>query len=311
MDKTICKEKSESNNNYNKISQIIIIFSITRIVFVFIMGIQFYLSFIYQNYLAQYEDDLNSASLMRNNLIFIWDTNLEFSTKLISTDSQIAYENATGIITEEEANETISRLQADMFSNNLLMINMLFIWNSSYPNIAPISGGFVVNPEFRWLFTEGVIDVFWLPRWYNKSALIEARYSYWHNTKYSLNVFLYDYTAELLSTNFRWAFPPRDLPQFSLQGRIDWAPIWLVVDISINDFDTYVERTILNPKLNTEKFFSNIQRSMMGTTIGILLLGFLINFDKLERTGFKLFFKAFYYFLVLMGIGYSIGALFR
>ena len=55
------------------------------------------------------------------------------------------------------------------------------------------------------------------------------------------------------------------------------------MDVYIGEFDIYIEENIVKPKLTLEREFGMIHIAITATTIGVLLIGFLINFGKLRE----------------------------
>ena len=72
------------------------------------------------------------------------------------------------------------------------------------------------------------------------------------------------------------------------------------MDIYIGEFDLYIQENFINPKLNLENQLSMVQIASTTTTIGILLMGFLIDFSKLKEI-----WRLFYVGIVFITLGLS------
>lgn len=132
----------------------------------------------------------------------------------------------------------------------------------------------MVNPEFEWVFTEEVIYVYWLSKWYDKIAIVDERYNWWRNINMTGNAFQYNHTYALM-TRWQWGW--------MYQEHVDRTMHWFFMDVFIGEFDNYVEINMINPKLNLENRLGIIQIAYTSTTIAILLLGFLIDFEPGKR----------------------------
>lgn len=247
---------------------------------------QFWYASELQTTITSYEEQLNSARLMRDDLVNILDSYIDSTGEFWRIEAMVGYQYDHGEITEEEANYTINVNKYQLLDPLGLVISKLLVWD---PNVITPDGmgGFITNPEFEWVFTEEVIWVFWLPKYYDTIAIVDDRYSSWHNIRLS-PYFKYNHT-EALITKVRHGM--------TMQDKVDLSLNWYFMDVYMFKFDDYVEKNILEPKLNLENEIERIGIAITANTIGVLLLGFIIDFGRIGRV-----WKSFYIFLVLSTI---------
>jgi len=247
---------------------------------------QFWYTSQIQTDITSYENRLNSASLMRDDLVDIMYSFNAATSELLEIDAMVGIQFDLGLITEEEANATILIYRFKVFAPLGLILTKLLIWD---PNVTTPTGtgGLVTNPEFEWVFTEEVIWVAWLEKYYDTIAIVDDRYSKWHNIKFD-DFFRYTHTYALVTEG---------QPGWAIHDLVDRSVNWFYWDIALYTFDDYVQKNMLDPKLNLANQLSLLEIAITANTIGVLLLGFIIDFGLIGRK-----WKSFYIFLALSTI---------
>lgn len=252
---------------------------------------QFYITSQTQSSFLSYEERLSSAYSLREDLVEAQTAYTEMQVDFVMLDLTVNFENQSGIITEEQANQTIRTARFYLSKALMTLINKILIWDPTYPP----NGGFVVREELKWLFLEDHIRVYWLPKFYNEIALVDERYTYWNNTVLEHSRWSYAYTGVILeSYPIGWQY----------EDGVDRSVNWFIMDIYFWVYDDYVEEELLKPKLLLEEQLGLLQIAAFATTIGVLLLGFVVDFG--ERHTLKYFYIILITFIIFWSSWYTI-----
>ncbi len=239
------------------------------IVFIILSFIEFgYGTFVLQPEIASKENKIENYDKIRD---LLWDLNRmygEFLTELLTIDYNAHFKVDYNWITEEEGDAMIIGLIPDLYkADYFFYVNFL----KNY-----------LDEDYGWLFTEQVlrldfvaddisvvydafddqysdlVDVDEMDEWYIDTTYIDADY------------FLYKNTYEIL----------RDWSS-------DSAAIYIWVDF--DEFDDYVEDNFLHPLLEAQNSLNRLFLIGSATTIGLLLLAFLVDFGEIHVTMKKIY----------------------
>ncbi len=239
------------------------------IVFIILSFIEFgYGTFVLQPEIASKENKIENYDKIRD---LLWDLNRmygEFLTELLTIDYNAHFKVDYNWITEEEGDAMIIGLIPDLYkADYFFYVNFL----KNY-----------LDEDYGWLFTEQVlrldfvaddisvvydafddqysdlVDVDEMDEWYIDTTYIDADY------------FLYKNTYEIL----------RDWSS-------DSAAIYIWVDF--DEFDDCVEDNFLHPLLEAQNSLNRLFLIGSATTIGLLLLAFLVDFGEIHVTMKKIY----------------------
>jgi hypothetical protein len=258
-------------------------------IFVGTMIYEYYVTGNLQDSISLYERNLDEAERMRDSLVIVADRYSQAFSDIYQLDNLVAYRYENALITEEEANTTMFGARESIISIMPLVYGNIMEWDENHTgafepaSVSPArnkiynptkTGAYIVKPGFEWVFSEQAVSIGWLPRFYDEIASVDPKFASWTNWRMA-GAFRYVHTEEVMTNLWQtWAVSI---------DRVDFSLNWFYWEVDFDSFDDYVSQNYLVPKQVLDSQLNGMLNATMATTIGILLLGFLVDFQERSK----------------------------
>jgi len=220
---------------------------------------EFYYGNVLQNQIEDYEKKVEYLENLRENVLDIEEKYTNAYYNLIKAD----------LIAFLKYNST----QINMTEADLIVTVETFSFYNAFVAFAGMFLQDYENKEIKWLFTKGVFNLYYndYPGFYDE---LKAYFNYYEDLPNGNE--LDDWIIWLIPADFYWYSGTHPL----FISTIPYYPIDIAVDIVV--FDDYVNKHYFIPLNEAKGTLITLQISTNANTIGILILGFLLNFEDVS-----------------------------
>ncbi len=222
---------------------------------------EFYYGNVLQNQIGDYEKRVDDFEKLRETVLDMEERYTDVWYNLMKADITAALLISDSLITETEATMMIYS-QVLAIQNLWLDFEELFLYD-------------YYNDDIEWLFTEGVFEL----RYNNKDGIYGELQEYF-DSKSNLPD-----SSELDNWELYVYYPDKYFysKTHSLLVGVMIHPYPVDVYAHIDIFDEYVQKNFVTPLRNAENALILLQISTSSNTVGLLILGFLMDFAEVSK----------------------------